>query len=84
MSRIGSIFNQSGRKALIPYVTVGYPNVEATLKLVPILAKNGCDMVELGIPFSDPLADGATIQKASSNPKILMISIIKQSSLQKE
>jgi len=61
---ITSVFNQ-GHKALIPYVTVGYPSIEATLKVVPLLASSGCDIVELGIPFSDPLADGATIQKAS-------------------
>ena len=65
MSRIASVFNQSGHIALIPYVTVGYPSIEATLKVVPLLASSGCDIVELGIPFSDPLADGATIQKAS-------------------
>jgi len=65
MSRIASVFNRSGHKVLIPYVTVGYPSVEDTLKVVPILADSGCDIVELGIPFSDPLADGATIQKAS-------------------
>ena len=65
MNRIATIFNQAGHKALIPYVTVGYPSIEATLKVVPLLASSGCDIVELGIPFSDPLADGATIQKAS-------------------
>ncbi|MCX6011376.1 MAG: tryptophan synthase subunit alpha, partial [Chloroflexi bacterium] len=58
MSRIASVFSQSGRKALIPYITVGYPTIEATLKVVPLLAQNGADIVELGIPFSDPLADG--------------------------
>jgi tryptophan synthase alpha chain len=65
LSRISSAFNQPGHTALIAYITVGYPSIEATLKLVPLLASSGCDMVELGIPFSDPLADGATIQKAS-------------------
>jgi tryptophan synthase alpha chain len=65
MTRITSVFKQSGHKALIPYVTVGYPSIEATLNLVPLLASSGCDIVELGIPFSDPLADGVTIQKAS-------------------
>ncbi|MFB0559000.1 MAG: tryptophan synthase subunit alpha [Dehalococcoidales bacterium] len=65
MSRIASVFSQPGHIALIPYITVGYPTVEATLKVVPLLASSGCDIVELGIPFSDPLADGATIQKAS-------------------
>jgi len=65
VSDISSVFIKPGKKALIAYVTVGYPSVEATLKVVPLLAKNGCDIVELGVPFSDPLADGATIQKAS-------------------
>ena len=53
------------RAALIAYLTVGYPSVELTKELVPALAEGGCDIVELGIPFSDPLADGATIQRAS-------------------
>jgi len=67
MSRIASVFKQPGHTALIAYVTAGYPSVETTLKVVPLLARNGCDIVELGIPFSDPLADGATIQKASAS-----------------
>jgi tryptophan synthase alpha chain len=54
-----------GRKVLIAYVTAGYPSAEATLETVPLLARLGCDIVELGVPFSDPLADGATIQKSS-------------------
>jgi tryptophan synthase alpha chain len=65
MSKIASAFNQPGHKALIAYITVGYPTIEATLKVVPLLADSGCDIVELGIPFSDPLADGATIQNSS-------------------
>jgi tryptophan synthase alpha chain len=64
MTRISSVF-RPGRAALITYITVGYPSIEATLNVVPLLADNGCDIVELGIPFSDPLADGVTIQKAS-------------------
>jgi tryptophan synthase alpha chain len=64
VSRITTIF-RAGHKALIVYVTVGYPSIEATLKVVPRLASSGADIVELGIPFSDPLADGITIQKAS-------------------
>jgi tryptophan synthase alpha chain len=64
VSRIASVF-KPGRTALIAYVTVGYPSIEATKKVVPLLAESGCDIVELGIPFSDPLADGATIQRAS-------------------
>jgi tryptophan synthase alpha chain len=64
MSRITSVF-RPGYKALIAYLTVGYPSLETTYKVAPILANNGCDIIELGIPFSDPLADGTTIQKAS-------------------
>lgn len=65
MSQITSVFKQPGHTALIPYITVGYPSIEATLEVVPLLAKSGCDIVELGIPFSDPMADGVTIQNAS-------------------
>lgn len=65
MSTIASVFAKAENKALIAYVTVGYPSIEATLEVVPLLARSGCDIVELGIPFSDPLADGVTIQKAS-------------------
>jgi len=65
MSTIASVFATPRHKALIAYVTVGYPSIEATLEVVPLLVRNGCDIIELGIPFSDPLADGVTIQKAS-------------------
>ncbi|MFC1986948.1 tryptophan synthase subunit alpha [Chloroflexota bacterium] len=65
MSRIASVFKQPGRAALMPYITVGYPSIEATLEVVSLLASCDCDIIELGIPFSDPLADGITIQKAS-------------------
>ncbi len=64
MSRITSVF-KPGYKALIAYITVGYPSLETTYEAASVLADNGCDIIELGIPFSDPLADGATIQKAS-------------------
>jgi len=64
MSRIASVF-RADYKALIAYLTVGYPDVETTRKAAVTLANSGVDIIELGIPFSDPLADGATIQKAS-------------------
>ncbi|MFW6150589.1 MAG: tryptophan synthase subunit alpha, partial [Chloroflexota bacterium] len=67
MSRIASAFCHPGHKVLIAYVMAGYPDVEATLKAVPLLAESGCDLVEIGIPFSDPLADGPTIQRAGSH-----------------
>ena len=64
MSSISSVFKPD-YKALISYLTVGYPNIETTYKAAVALSDSGCDIIELGIPFSDPLADGVTIQKAS-------------------
>lgn len=67
MSKIQSTFNhlrQSGRKALMPYLTLGFPHLDSALELVPALVAAGADMIELGVPFSDPLADGTTIQAA--------------------
>ena len=55
----------SGNTGIIPFITVGFPDVDTTLELVPALAQAGADIIELGVPFSDPLADGATVQKAS-------------------
>ncbi len=68
MSRLEKKFKQlqdSGRKGLITFITAGDPDLEATCALVETLAAAGADVVELGVPFSDPLADGPTIQKAS-------------------
>jgi tryptophan synthase alpha chain len=68
MSRIRQEFDkvkQENRAALIAYITAGDPDLETTKKLVLALAESGADIIELGIPFSDPLADGPTIQKAS-------------------
>ncbi|TAK28752.1 MAG: tryptophan synthase subunit alpha [Chloroflexota bacterium] len=68
MSRIEAKFaalRGKKRLGLIAYLTVGYPDVETTLAMVPALAEAGVDVFELGVPFSDPLADGATIQHAS-------------------
>jgi tryptophan synthase alpha chain len=64
MSRIESVF-KNGHKALIGYITAGYPDIKSTMRIAEALADSGCDIIELGIPFSDPLADGATIQHAS-------------------
>ncbi len=50
---------------VVPFVTVGFPDVEATLELVPALEQAGAAVIELGVPFSDPLAEGPTIQKSS-------------------
>lgn len=54
-----------GRAALMPYFTIGYPDVETSLAIVEAIATAGADLIELGIPFSDPLADGATIQRST-------------------
>ncbi|MEN8263644.1 MAG: tryptophan synthase subunit alpha [Nitrospirota bacterium] len=68
MSRITKAFielKKAERKAMIPYIMAGDPSLEATKKLVVELEEAGADIIELGVPFSDPLADGPTIQKAS-------------------
>lgn len=54
-----------GRPALLTYLTLGYPSPEASLTLVPALERGGADLIELGVPFSDPIADGPVIQSAS-------------------
>jgi tryptophan synthase alpha subunit len=68
-NRIDQLFLQcraENRAALILYLTAGFPKPEYTPQLLHILEENGCDLVELGIPFSDPIADGPTIQRAST------------------
>jgi tryptophan synthase alpha chain len=68
MNRIAYAFQTirlRGTPGLITYVTVGYPTVDATLEIVPALIAGGADLIELGVPFSDPLADGATIQRST-------------------
>ncbi|RMF93369.1 MAG: tryptophan synthase subunit alpha [Candidatus Schekmanbacteria bacterium] len=68
LSRIKEKFNQTlskGRSAFIPYICAGDPNLEASGRILLELQARGVDIIELGIPFSDPIADGPTIQKAS-------------------
>ncbi len=67
MSRIQATFEalqRSGRQALIPYVTAGFPYPDITPELMHGMAAAGADVIELGVPFSDPMADGPVIQKA--------------------
>ena len=53
------------RPTLVPYLTVGYPNIQESADIALKVLESGADMLELGIPFSDPIADGPTIQKTS-------------------
>ena len=68
MSRIAATFEalgRQGRKALIPFVTAGDPDPKLTVTIMQALAKAGADVIELGVPFSDPMADGPVIQRSS-------------------
>jgi tryptophan synthase alpha chain len=68
MSRITERFQQlktQGRKAFIPYITAGDPDLATTENILAALAEAGADVIELGVPFSDPMADGPVIQRAS-------------------
>ncbi|PLX78394.1 MAG: tryptophan synthase subunit alpha [Desulfuromonas sp.] len=68
MSRIKQTFEsirQQGGKALVPFLTAGDPDRETTVELIHTLVEAGADVIELGVPFSDPMADGPTIQAAS-------------------
>jgi len=68
MSRIKGRFEAlgaQGRNALIPFITAGDPDPELTLPLMHALVASGADIIELGVPFSDPMADGPTVQRAS-------------------
>jgi len=68
MSRISEKFSDlrsEGRKGFIPFVTAGDPDLATSLSILEVLAKQGADVIELGVPFSDPMADGPTIQASS-------------------
>ena len=68
MNRIAKQFDElrlSGRRGFIPFVTAGDPDLRTSLSIVEVLADEGADIIELGIPFSDPMADGPTIQASS-------------------
>jgi tryptophan synthase alpha chain len=69
VERIGTAFQAAkdeGRAALMPYMMAGYPDRESSLAVAEAYAENGADLVELGVPFSDPLADGPTIHAAAT------------------
>jgi tryptophan synthase alpha chain len=76
MSRIAATFTRlqkAGRKALIPYVTAGFPFADVTPELMHAMVDAGADVIELGVPFSDPMADGPVIQKAGERALALGI-----------
>src|SRR5688572_11470311 len=68
MTRLKSTFDglpQTGRKGFIPFVSAGDPDIETSKRIVLALSESGADIIELGVPFSDPMADGPTIQASS-------------------
>jgi tryptophan synthase alpha chain len=76
MSRITTTFDQlkaAERKALIPYVTAGFPYADVTPELMHAMVEAGADVIELGVPFSDPMADGPVIQQAGEKALALGI-----------
>lgn len=78
MSRIAPTLEklkQEGRKALIPFVTAGFPYADITPRLMHGMVEGGADIIELGVPFSDPSADGPVIQKASDRALTLGIGL---------
>jgi tryptophan synthase alpha chain len=79
MSRIDTTLSQlkaQGRKALIPFVTAGFPFANSTPSLMHAMAAAGADVIELGVPFSDPSADGPVIQKAGDRALALGIGLV--------
>jgi tryptophan synthase alpha chain len=67
MSRIPATFERlrsTSRRALIPYITSGFPTPSSTVPVMQALVENGADIIELGVPFSDPMADGPVVQRA--------------------
>jgi len=78
-SRIASKLNAlqaQGRKALIPFVTAGYPYADVTPELMHAMVAGGADVIELGVPFSDPSADGPVIQKAGDKALAFGIGLV--------
>lgn len=76
MSRITSTFAELGpRKALIPYITAGDPHPSDTVGLLHALVRGGADILELGVPFSDPMADGPVIQRAAERALVHRVSL---------
>lgn len=87
MSRLTAKFQalkQARRKALIPFITAGDPNPEFTVPAMHAMVRAGADIIELGVPFSDPMADGPVIQKASERALLHKMSLRRVLELVKE
>lgn len=65
MSRLQTLFSETRKKVLNVYCTAGFPELDSTLKVMSALQQNGADIIELGMPYSDPLADGPVIQQSN-------------------
>ncbi|MDM0043580.1 tryptophan synthase subunit alpha [Variovorax dokdonensis] len=87
MSRIAATFaklGEQGRRALVPYVTAGFPQADITPELMHAMVRAGADVIELGVPFSDPMADGPVIQKAGEAALALGVGMVQVLSMVKE
>jgi len=87
MSRIQTTFatlKANNKKALIPYITAGDPHPKFTVDLMHTMVENGADIIELGVPFSDPMADGPVIQRASERALVHKVGLRKVLELVKE
>jgi tryptophan synthase alpha chain len=87
MSRIDATFatlKAGGRKALIPFVTAGYPFADVTPELMHAMVAGGADVIELGVPFSDPSADGPVIQKAGDKALAFGIGLVQMLAMVRE
>lgn len=67
MNRIDKLFNEKTTNILSVYFTAGYPNLDSTAGIIKALSDSGADMIEIGMPFSDPIADGPVIQQSNQN-----------------
>ena len=82
MSRIAGRFQQlaeQGRKAVVPYIVVGDPGPQVTVPLMHGLVESGADIIELGVPFSDPMSEGPVIQLAHEPPSHIIMPAIHKS-----
>ncbi|MEO8574636.1 MAG: tryptophan synthase subunit alpha [Pyrinomonadaceae bacterium] len=87
MSRIGDVFHEiriHGGKGFIPFVTAGDPDVETSVAIILKLAELGADVIEIGVPFSDPMADGPTIQRSSQRALAKGVNVANVLSLAKQ